>query len=192
MFFYTGIPIITYITIGLCIYNYIRISKKTKETGLNDAIVQCGGVYAPYVIEQKQYYRLITGGFVHFSIFHLLMNVYVLFSLGGAMEAAFGHILFAVLLYGSILAGNAFCVYMHPDYSVSGGMSSGMYGLIAAQLAMILIVFGPSAILNSPSMISVILMNLLMNFIPGVAWRAHLGGASVGILFITILYRVML
>ena len=192
MFYYTGIPFITYATALACVLNYIRMSKKMKEYSPNDSAVQCGAVYGPYIIENRQYYRLLTGGFVHFSIYHLVMNVYVLYSLGGAMEAAFGHILYAILLYGSIIMGNAFCVFMHPDYSISGGMSSGMYGLIAAQLAIILIMYGPQAILGSSSLLMVLLLNLMMNFIPGVAWRSHLGGACVGVLFITILYRFLL
>ena len=178
MFYYTGIPFITYATAIACVLNYIRMSKKMKEYSPNDSAVECGAVYGPYIIENRQYYRLLTGGFVHFSIYHLVMNVYVLYSLGRAMEAAFGHILYAILLYGSIIMGNAFCVFMHPDYSISGGMSSGMYG--------------PQAILGSSSLLMVLLLNLMMNFIPGVAWRSHLGGACVGVLFITILYRFLL
>ena len=57
------------------------------------------------------------------SIFHLLMNVYVLISLGGAMEAAFGLFVSLFLLWIH-LHGNAFSVYMHSDYSITGGMSS--------------------------------------------------------------------
>ena len=189
MFYYTGIPIITYVTAAACVFNYIRMTQLMKQYSPNDSAVQCGAVFGPYIVENGQYWRLITGGFVHFSIFHLLMNVYVLVSLGGTMEAAFGHILFFILLYGSVLMGNAFSVYMYSDYSISGGMSSGMYGLIAAQLAMILILYGPQAILSSGSLLTVILLNLLMNFLPGVAWKSHLGGACFGVLFITLLYR---
>ena len=100
MFYYTGIPIITYVTAVVCVLNYIRMTQLMKQNSPNDSAVQCGAVFGPYIMENGQYWRLITGGFVHFSIFHLLMNVYVLISLGGAMEAAFGHILFFILLYG--------------------------------------------------------------------------------------------
>lgn len=192
MFYYSGIPMITYATAIGCVLNYIMMTKKMREYSPNDSAVQCGAVYGPYIAENGQYWRLLTGGFVHFSPFHLVMNVYVLFSLGTSMEMAFGHLLFGILLFGSIIMGNAFAVWMHGDYAITGGMSTGMYGLIASELAMILILYGPSAILSSSSLLMVIILNLLMNFIPGVAWKSHLGGATFGVLFITVLYRILL
>lgn len=191
MFVYSGVPFITFIALGICIADYIYMNKLSKTTNVLDAAMQCGALYRPYVTERKQYWRLVSAGFVHFSILHLLCNCYVLFSLGSSMEAAFGHLLYALLLFGSIITGNIFSVYMSEDYAITGGMSGGMYGLIAAELTMYLAVYGIEAVMKNGSVLSMILLNLLMNFFPNVNRKAHLGGTCMGILFITLLLRFL-
>ncbi len=42
------------------------------------------------VVHRKQYYRLITHGFVHANWGHLLINMFVLYSFGEYVEAYFG------------------------------------------------------------------------------------------------------
>lgn len=191
MFIYTGIPFVTVIALAMCVINYIYMVQKEKTANMLDAAVMCGALYQPFVTERKQYWRLITAGFVHFSPLHLLCNCYVLFSLGSSMEAAFGHLLYTVLLIGSIVLGNVFSVYMSKDHAVTGGISGGMYGLIAAELTMYIAMYGMEAIFRNPSILSVILLNLLMNFFPNVNRKAHLGGTCMGILFITFLLRFL-
>jgi membrane associated rhomboid family serine protease len=44
----------------------------------------------PYsVFRNKEYYRLLTSGFVHADYMHLLLNMYVLYMFGSNMEAIF-------------------------------------------------------------------------------------------------------
>ena len=50
-----------------------------------------------------EYYRLITSGFLHYSIFHIGMNMLLLFQLGQLLEPAIGRVRFApALLRGSL------------------------------------------------------------------------------------------
>ena len=51
------------------------------------------GALSPYfVFENSEWYRLITSMVLHGSIFHLIMNMYVLFYLGAFMEKILGKI----------------------------------------------------------------------------------------------------
>jgi membrane associated rhomboid family serine protease len=42
-----------------------------------------------------QYYRLVTGGFLHANLIHVLMNMLALYQLGMLLENAFGRLRFA-------------------------------------------------------------------------------------------------
>lgn len=184
-------PLITYLCVFIAVINYIRMYALIPQEGSHSAAVDCGAVYRPYIENNHQYWRFITGGFVHFSIWHLLMNLSVMWSLGRSMELYFGHGLYAVLLLGSILLGNIFACYMGNDYTISGGLSSGLYGLMAAEIAMIIAARGFQAVLNDYSLMYTIFINLIMNFLPGIAWQAHLGGACFGILFTELILRIL-
>ena len=48
-------------------------------------------VYAPY-IRNGEYYRLLTGTFLHANIIHLLCNMYALYILGSQLESFIGKI----------------------------------------------------------------------------------------------------
>ncbi len=183
-----SVPIVTYITAILCVLNYVRIHKEASQFGIQEAVMRYGAVYRPQIEEKKEYWRLITGGFVHFSIWHLILNVYILLELGSSMEMMFGTIPYAILLFGSIITGNIFAVYMSNDYSISGGLSTGMFGLLAAELTIYYVNFGLQAILHDPGIMSTIILNVILNFMPGVGWKAHLGGICFGILFITAIF----
>ena len=184
-------PFVTYICIIVAVINFIRMESLAGQEGSQSAAVDCGAVFRPYIENNHQYWRLITGGFVHFSIWHLLMNLSVMWSLGRGMEMYFGHGLYAVLLFGSIALGNIFAAYMGNDYTISGGLSSGLYGLMAAEIALVISANGFQAVLNNYSLMYTIFINLIMNFIPGISWQAHLGGACFGILFTVIALRLL-
>ncbi len=187
----TDMPFITYLCILIAVVNYIRTSYLSGKEGRTSAIVDCGAVYKPYIQEEHQYYRLLTGGFVHFSIWHLLMNLSVMWSLGQSMEMYFGHILYAILFFGSIITGNIFAVYMGDDNAISGGLSSGLYGLMAAEIALVVYSGGFEAVTSNSSLMYTIGINLVMNFLPGISWKGHLGGACFGIVFTMILMRLL-
>jgi membrane associated rhomboid family serine protease len=60
----------------------------------------------PYqVVHRKQYYRLITHGFIHVGWWHLFVNMFVLYFFGGAVESFLselhlkGFIKFPILIY---------------------------------------------------------------------------------------------
>ncbi len=185
------IPFITYVCILISVVNYIRMMYLSDREGKQSAFADSGAVYKPYIEEEHQYYRLLTGGFVHFSVWHLLMNLSVMWSLGQSMEMYFGHILFTILFFGSIITGNIFAVYIGDDHAISGGLSSGLYGLMAAEIAMVIHAGGFEAVTANSSLMYTIGINLVMNFLPGISWKGHLGGACFGIVFMMFLLRVL-
>jgi rhomboid protease GluP len=70
---------------------------------------------------------------------------------------------------------------------VAVGLSGGLYGLLAAYIYLV----WQGGALRIPqvraSVLQTVGINLVINFMPGVGWRAHFGGAIAGLLLIMIL-----
>lgn len=179
-------PYVTYVVIIVCVINYIREYQLEQNEPYDIALQKCGALIKP-ISSYKELYRLITAGFVHMGIPHLLMNLYCMYYLGSAMENYLGHLLFVILFFGSIILGNLCTLFLGNECSISGGLSSGLYGLMAFELKIIYMFGGLSAILSSPSFMITIIINIGFNFMSGVGYKAHLGGAIFGLLFAVII-----
>src|SRR5215472_18586118 len=131
---------------------------------------------APYM--QGQWWRLITAGFLHGGIFHILMNSWVLFDLGAEVEQLYGTSRLIVFYFVSTITG--FWTSSHFGYGYSVGSSAGIFGLIGAMLA-----FG---VTDKSSLASAVkgfymrwlIYGLVLSFIPGVDFWAHIGGLAGG------------
>src|SRR5579864_5577950 len=86
---------------------------------------------APYM--QGQWWRLITAGFLHGGVFHILMNSWVLFDLGAEVEQLYGTSRLVVFYFVSTITG--FWTSSHLGFHSSVGSSAGIFGLIGAMLA---------------------------------------------------------
>jgi rhomboid protease GluP len=86
---------------------------------------------APYM--QGQWWRLITAGFLHGGVFHILMNSWVLFDLGAEVEQLYGTSRLIVFYFVSTITG--FWTSSHLGLHSSVGSSAGIFGLIGAMLA---------------------------------------------------------
>jgi rhomboid protease GluP len=133
---------------------------------------------APYM--QGQWWRLITAGFLHGGVFHILMNSWVLFDLGAEVEQLYGTSRLIVFYFVSTVTG--FWTSSHLGLHSSVGSSAGIFGLIGAMLA-----FGVSDRSALGSMVKSLYMRwviygLVLSFLPGVDFWAHVGGLSGGFL----------
>jgi membrane associated rhomboid family serine protease len=73
--------------------------------GLNNHSIINSLKHHPYSeYHKKEYYRLLSSGFVHGSMGHLLINVFVLYMFGSYIEKFFQ------LIYGDMLGNIYFCV----------------------------------------------------------------------------------
>jgi rhomboid protease GluP len=93
-----------------------------------------GAKFGPY-IHAGQWWRLVTAGFLHGGILHLLMNSWVLFDLGAATEEAYGTSRFLVIYLLSTVTGFYASDLWHPGVP-SVGSSAGIFGLLGAMIAL--------------------------------------------------------
>jgi rhomboid protease GluP len=81
-----------------------------------------------------QWWRLITAGFLHGGLLHILMNSWVLFDLGTQVEQSFGTNRYVTIYLFSTVTG--FLASFYWSAALSIGASAGIFGLIGAMIAM--------------------------------------------------------
>src|SRR5581483_9019347 len=84
-----------------------------------------------------EWWRLVTAMFVHVSLLHLLVDVAVLYQLGGILERLVGRVAFAAVFIASGIFTSLINLSAHPiavTVSATGGVF-GLYGLLIAAIA---------------------------------------------------------
>src|SRR4029078_4489940 len=91
-------------------------------------------LFGPAVAE-GDYWRLITSGFLHVEITHILLNMLSLFWLGRMIEPALGHARFVAVYFVALLGGSLGVMILSPDEATLGA-SGAIYGLLGAAIVM--------------------------------------------------------
>ncbi|CCY78816.1 rhomboid protease [Mycoplasma sp. CAG:877] len=170
-------PIITYSLVIINILMYII----PILFGTYNALLDKYSIYGP-AVRAGQYYRLITGTFIHANIFHLFFNCYALAIIGSQLESFLGKPKYLIVYLFSALIGSLFSVTFAGNY-YSIGASGAIFGLMGS-----LVYFGYhyrvylGNVVKS-QIIPLILMNLGIGFlVPGIDNSAHIGGLLGGAL----------
>lgn len=150
------------------------------------------------IMHRKEYVRILSAGFLHADIMHLLFNMMTLYFFGPVILEGFGNIGFLIIYFGSILLGNIFSLFIYqkqPWYSAIGA-SGGVSGILFAAIAMmpnigIYFFFIPIPI---PGFIFGLLYfsySVYMMLNPkqwdNLGHAAHLGGAFFGLVYAVII-----
>ena len=121
--------------------------------------------------------RVFTAGFAHSEsqITHILFNLYSLFVLGTIIEPMIGKLRFTILYMLSIFGGGLGVLYLAEFGTSVVGASGAIFGLMGAYLVLL-----RALKLDASQMYVLIGINLVIGFLPGIAWQAHVGGLIVG------------
>ncbi len=148
--------------------------------GAYDNFIQEYAVYGPF-IRSGEYYRLLSGAFLHADIFHLMFNCYALYVIGSQMESFLGKGKYLIVYLFSAIIGSLASITFNQGASV--GASGAIFGLLGSMLY-----FGYhyrvylGNVLKS-QIIPLILLNLGLGFIgTGIDNFAHIGGLIGGTL----------
>src|SRR5437762_4246573 len=94
---------------GLYLAMMLRSANAGGGAGLGgldgNTLVDFGAKYGPYIQFRGEWWRLVTAGFLHGSILHILMNSWALFDLGTQVEDAFGTARYLVFYFVSTITG---------------------------------------------------------------------------------------
>lgn len=129
-------------------------------------------------VDQGQYYRLLTVALVHGGWLHLIFNMLALLSIGTLIENFYGRNKYIVILLASLLTGSLTSYLFNPPQTIAVGASGMIFGLFGA-----LAIAGRALGANLKEVGSLIAINIAIPvFIPGIDWKAHLGGLAGGLL----------
>jgi rhomboid protease GluP len=93
-----------------------------------------GAKHGALIFHEREYWRLITAGFLHGGMLHILMNSWVLFDLGAQVEEVFGTSRMIPIYFVSTVAGFLASTFWSPNVP-SVGASAGIFGLMGAMIA---------------------------------------------------------
>jgi membrane associated rhomboid family serine protease len=131
-------PTVTYVLIAVNVLMYLGLIASGGRGGavyedltlFSFAVNELG---EPIGVSQGEYWRLVTGGFLHsVSPIHILLNMYALYWLGTMLEPVLGNLRFAALYFASLLAGSVGALLMAEPNEPTVGASGAVFGLMAA------------------------------------------------------------
>ena len=139
-----------------------------------------GGVLGDEIqVDPIQSWRLLAAMFVHIGLQHFVLNMITLYFLGRIAEDLFGSKAFLALYLLSGLMGNLFVLAFSPEV-VAAGASTALFGIFGAIASLRFIARSPYIQYLSQSYTSLILVNILFSFMPGISLAGHLGGLVGG------------
>jgi membrane associated rhomboid family serine protease len=129
-----------------------------------------------------EYYRLLTGAFLHIAIWHIAVNMLVLMLVGPALEAMLGRLRFTALYLLSAIGGNVLAYVLKGPAYASLGASGAIFGLFAAYW-----VLARRVRADTSAITGTIVLNLIISVtFPGISLLGHVGGLITGAIIGTV------
>ncbi|HYW48632.1 MAG TPA: rhomboid family intramembrane serine protease [Bryobacteraceae bacterium] len=172
--------IILVINFGL----YLATSIYSMKSGRGNAmgldsytLIDFGAMYSP-AIAAGQWWRLVTAGFLHGGLLHIMMNSFGLFDLGALVDEMYGTSRMLVIYFVSSVAG----FYASSLWKVgpSIGASAALFGLIGAMIALGTRSRSSAAGSIRSFFVRWLVWGLLFSLMPGIDMMAHIGGLAGG------------
>lgn len=138
-----------------------------------------GALFGPYVAHLHEYWRLLSSGFLHDGLWHILVNMFSLYFVGAALEPAIGRANFLGIYFASLLAGSFGALLFQPQVPTLGA-SGAIFGIFGA---LIVLARHRGIPLWQSGLGVVLLINLLFSFgFKGISVGGHLGGLVAGVI----------
>ena len=180
----------TLIVLNIMYFLYLEIAGSSEDTLF---MLHHGAMFAPWIVEKHEYYRLLTSTFMHFGIQHITNNMILLFVLGDNMERALGSAKYLLFYLLCGIGANVASLVVELNSSVQAvgaGASGAIFGVIGGLFYVVTINWGQLEDLNTTQLVVMILLSLYHGFTStGVDNVAHVGGLVLGMLLAAVLYR---
>jgi membrane associated rhomboid family serine protease len=173
-------PALTYVLIGINVVVALGGflgGASTTTGGVGGSVLLDDGSVSRATIADGEYWRLLTAGFLHAGLFHLMFNMFALYVLGSLLEPAVGRLRFGLIYLVSLLAGSFGALLLSPD-SPTVGASGAIFGLMGAAV----IVMRNRGLNAMESGLGFwIVLNLVITFtVPNISIGGHVGGLLGG------------
>jgi membrane associated rhomboid family serine protease len=172
-----AVPRVTYALIAINVIAFLTEEGQFTLFGstIHGKVIEEGVLWRPFVNE-GQYWRLLTGAFLHENLLHIGFNMYLLYLLGMMLEPAIGSTRFAIIYFASLFAGSlgALVATASPTLGASGAIF-GLMGAAVVELRARRLSVWQSGIGG------LIVINLILSFsLAGISVGAHIGGLIGG------------
>jgi rhomboid protease GluP len=182
-----------YATCAIILLNLGVFALETVRGGSENlrTLSRLGALWAPAVLEDGQWYRLVTALFLHLGPFHLAMNLLALAWIGPWVEKTLGWARYVAVYFvsgiGSMAAVILFIQLGWMQEEMLVGASGAIMGLIGATGALLLAgrLRERSALAGKRLLEILVIVGLQVVFdllTPQVSFAAHAGGLVIGFL----------
>jgi membrane associated rhomboid family serine protease len=153
-------------------------------------------LFRPYwLLRRQQYATVVTSGFVHADLMHLIFNMMTFYFFAFRLEAYIGDVSFAILYFAGLLISHAGTWYKHrnnPEYA-----SLGASGAISAVLFAAIVFFPDQSLFIIPIPVPIPAPLFAIGYL-AYTWYAskhphgrinhdaHLGGALTGLAYVAL------
>jgi membrane associated rhomboid family serine protease len=153
----------------------------------------------PYlVLHELALYQLVTYMFLHGGLFHILINMFILWMFGQELELTWGLRQFLWYYFLTGVSGGLFTVGFQPNSVIPTiGASGAIYGLLVAYALMwpnrMMYLYFLIPVKVKYAVILFVGLEFLASFngnTDGIGHLAHLGGAVIGFLYLKLDWRL--
>ena len=181
----TGATVIMIVTIGISLAGLYASAK---------VVNAC--LFRPYYfLRKKQYDTIITSGFVHADLGHLLFNMFTFWFFAFPMERFLGTIPFLLLYVSGLIVSHACTYFKHRDNPQCASL--GASGAISAVLFAYIVYFPTTTLMIIPIPIPIPAVLFAVGYVAYSYWAAsqsrdninhdaHLCGAISGLGFVAV------
>ncbi|NHB85032.1 rhomboid family intramembrane serine protease [Tessaracoccus sp. HDW20] len=149
---------------------FIGVPEQACGAGLNGATHWVDGVAS------GAFWQVLTSGFAHVGITHILFNMLVLWMLGPSIEQVLGRVRYLAVYFVALIGGSAGVMLFSEPWASVVGASGAIYGLMGALLVLAIRHEG-----NVRNILVWLGINVAISFtFPNISWEGHLGGLLGG------------
>jgi membrane associated rhomboid family serine protease len=177
-----GRPTVTQALIALNVIVFVaETATGTSLGGANGlspgTLFQKGALAGPYISQSHEYWRLVTAGFLHDGLLHILFNMVFLYFMGQMLEPAIGRLNFAVVYFVALLAGSFGALLFQP-LGLTIGASGACFGILGA---LIVVAHYRGISIWQSGLGLTLIINLVFSLsVAGISIGGHLGGVVGG------------
>jgi membrane associated rhomboid family serine protease len=171
-------PIVLPILVALNVIVFVvTVVQARSVTNLQGSSLFDNWALIPLLTRNGYWWQLITAGFLHVSVIHILLNMVALWVIGRDLERVLGPLRFAIVYLLGVIGGNvAVFVFAAPNVPEAGA-STGVFALMGGLLVVVY-----RLKVNPSQVIGLIVVNLVISVvIPGISLLGHVGGLITGL-----------
>ncbi len=172
------IGLIGIFSIFMCLVLIMQFLAKNNVSGL----ISVGAYYKLNIIAAKEYFRLITAGFVHHDLFSFLFMMYSLYQIAKLSESLFNKKQYVLLAIGSSFFGYLSMLIANQN-TIAFGAGAMIWGIGMAYIFACLENGTYKIPIVKWAILKVIMYMFFTFALPGMSIFGHLGGAIFGVLY---------